>query len=227
MNRIALIGKARAGKTTTANALKNLDYQQISFADPVKEATARMLTTFEQYILFPQGTQYVAPEQLPIVTVDNIQREKSHPAIRKLLQVVGTEIGREWFGPDTIWIDMLVEKIEKMDGPLVIDDCRFPNEAEALKQQGFFLVKLQRDEIDRIDALVGELEEKGYDGEALERQLDAILDHPSERAIDQIIPDIVVPSRDVQQLQEIVAFELFHMNEEDFSYRYTKELHYV
>lgn len=223
MNRVALVGKAHSGKTTTAKALVEQGYQRVAFADPVKEITAKMLTVFEQHVLFPEGIQYVDPLHIPKVSVEEVEQQKGHPAIRKLLQLVGTDIGREWFGPETIWIDVFQERVKNMIGPLVIDDCRFPDEALALKELGFTIVKLVRDEQERIDSIIAALLSQGIAEDDVDEKLEQILSHPSETMVDKITPDVSIHSVSVDQLQTIVASELYHLSPEDFIYRYTKE----
>ena len=62
---------------------------------------------------------------------------------REVLQFVGTDIFRRMYEP--IWVNLLMNKI-KMDSPLVavIADCRFDNEARAVKEEGGILVYLTR-----------------------------------------------------------------------------------
>ena len=62
---------------------------------------------------------------------------------REVLQFVGTDIFRHMYEP--VWVNLLMNKI-KMDSPLVavIADCRFDNEARAVKEEGGILVYLTR-----------------------------------------------------------------------------------
>ena len=62
---------------------------------------------------------------------------------REILQFVGTEIFRRMYQP--VWVSLLINKI-KMDSPLVavIADCRFDNEAQAVKEEGGTIVRLTR-----------------------------------------------------------------------------------
>lgn len=62
---------------------------------------------------------------------------------REVLQFVGTEIFRKM--RNSIWADILVNRI-KADSPLiaVVADCRFDNEAEAIKKAGGLLIRLSR-----------------------------------------------------------------------------------
>jgi KaiC/GvpD/RAD55 family RecA-like ATPase len=65
-----------------------------------------------------------------------------------LLQLLGTEFGRNTKGPD-VWVDATINKIKSLwdqEGYafFIIDDCRFPNEAD-MKVDGFkqVLVRLE------------------------------------------------------------------------------------
>ena len=62
---------------------------------------------------------------------------------REVLQFVGTDIFRRMYEP--VWVKLLINKI-KEDSPLVavIADCRFDNEARAVKEEGGILVYLTR-----------------------------------------------------------------------------------
>lgn len=205
---IAVIGKMHAGKTTAATALQHAGFVRQAFADPVKEIGAAMLTTFERALYAQLGEPY---EQLPFSRTDmNVM--KGHPSIRALLQVVGTELGRNWHGPQDVWIQVFSKQFTRqqqtyaelrMPFKVIVDDCRFVNEAEALKKLGFTLVKLVRNESQRQQSVRTALRVSNptLSDEDVESRLQSMLQHPSETEIDQIIPDVTVPSVDILQLQ--------------------------
>lgn len=62
---------------------------------------------------------------------------------REVLQFVGTDIFRRMYEP--VWVKLLINKI-KEDSPLVavIADCRFDNEAQAVKDESGTIVRLTR-----------------------------------------------------------------------------------
>lgn len=69
--------------------------------------------------------------------------ENRRMTAREVLQYVGTEIFRKMHG--NVWIDLLMEKIKSDDSEIaVIADCRFDNEAAAVKENGGILIKLTR-----------------------------------------------------------------------------------
>ncbi|MBY5581846.1 hypothetical protein [Rhizobium leguminosarum] len=61
---------------------------------------------------------------------------------RHAMQTLGTEWGRRLIG-DNLWINAWHSKVEKVAGPVVTDDCRFPNEAVALHHKDGDLIKLK------------------------------------------------------------------------------------
>jgi hypothetical protein len=62
---------------------------------------------------------------------------------RWVLQHWATEALRDHFHQD-IWIAALENKLRKVDYNLVISDCRFPNEIEAIRNQGGKVIWIKR-----------------------------------------------------------------------------------
>ena len=61
---------------------------------------------------------------------------------RLLLQILGTEAGREIIHPN-IWCNALFGNYTK-ETNWIITDVRFPNEADAIKERGGILIRLTR-----------------------------------------------------------------------------------
>jgi len=61
---------------------------------------------------------------------------------RKLLQMVGTE----WFRSvdSEVWVKYLIRHVSGEN--VIVDDVRFKNEADALREAGFLVVRVERDE---------------------------------------------------------------------------------
>jgi hypothetical protein len=192
-----------AGKTTLANNLLLYQYKRMAFADPVKEIGADMLNVFLAYM--NDGRYYDS---------DTINTIKGHPAVRGLLQLVGTELGREWYGPQTIWIDLFKNRLAEEQAfaneygytlTVVNDDCRFVNEASALRELGFIIVKLHRPEDERVQSIINALKKEHKDAtpQEISAYLDKILSHPSETEVDSIKEDIVLRSTTMRSLERI------------------------
>jgi hypothetical protein len=115
MKIIAFAGLAQSGKTTAANFIPGVKI--LSFADPVKQIA---LSSFNW---------------------DGIKDEKG----RRLLQVIGTECGREY--DKDIWVKKMREQI-KIYAPIynviAIDDCRFDNEPALVKELGGIVFEILR-----------------------------------------------------------------------------------
>ena len=61
---------------------------------------------------------------------------------RKILQLLGTEAGREIIHPN-IWVNSLFADYTT-DSNWIITDVRFPNEAQAIKDRGGIVVRIER-----------------------------------------------------------------------------------
>mgnify|MGYP003683243117 CR=1 FL=1 len=106
------------------------------------------------------------------------------PEIRRMLQVAGTEQGRDVHGPD-VWVNIVAKWIEiramrDQTQVFIIPDCRFRNELAWIKRQPNHLVL-------RIEAPKRNLAR--LKKEAPEGNLEAISQHPSEIDLDGLDPD--------------------------------------
>ena len=127
---IGMAGRAGAGKTTCADYLVSKGFIKDAYAKTMKEAAA---------VLFG----------VPIETLlgDITVKSKIDPfwgvSYRVLLQQFGTEACRNTFGPD-FWVKVLWRRYEGLVPNLVIEDVRFPNEAEAILQRGGVVIEVLR-----------------------------------------------------------------------------------
>ena len=129
---IGLSGYAQSGKDTVAELLcLNYGFKRISFALPMRDAV---------YTLNPivEGGNRVAD----LVDEYGWDVAKANPEVRRLLQVFGTEVGRELFG-ERFWIDQAFKRAEEYQR-VVFSDVRFPNEAKAILQRGGDVWRINR-----------------------------------------------------------------------------------
>ena len=136
---IGLSGYARSGKDTAAELLcLNYSFNRLSFADPMRDAI---------YKLNPICSERGRVAE--VVDEYGWDIAKSTPEVRRLLQVFGTEVGREMFGSN-FWIDQAFKHIEE-PGRFVFADVRFPNEADAIKARGGTVIRINRHNLSAVN----------------------------------------------------------------------------
>ena len=161
-----------SGKSTVANM--TWDFKKISFASPMREFCANLLSAL--------GHDGV------VLLRDRDKKEEKIAEIgvspRQMMQTLGTEWGRSCIHPE-LWIMVAagaVEQQRKLGRDVVIDDVRFPNEAEMIHRLGGELWLVDRPGV-------------VYEGE-----------HASEGALADVVPDAVINnSGSLEQLREVVA----------------------
>lgn len=137
---IGLSGYARSGKDTAAELLcLNYAFKRHSFADVMRDS---------MYKLNPYATDKIRVAEL--VDEHGWDVAKTYPEVRRLLQVFGTEVGREMFGQN-FWIDQAFKQIDPAAN-VVIADVRFPNEADAIKQRGGHVIRINRHNVTAVNS---------------------------------------------------------------------------
>lgn len=64
---------------------------------------------------------------------------------RKFLQFIGTEWARDY--DESVWVNLLIERSNLCNNThQVLEDVRFPNEFESLKENGWICIKITRTE---------------------------------------------------------------------------------
>lgn len=128
---VAFTGVASSGKSTAAQFLVDkLGYTRVRFAGPLKDMM-----------------RAIGLEEEQIEAGD-----KESPAGRLLgktpryaMQTLGTEWGRNCIGED-FWVHLWryrVIPVLDAGGRVVVDDCRFPNEAAAIRKLGGDIFKIE------------------------------------------------------------------------------------
>ncbi|MGW3932844.1 hypothetical protein ACWECC_32835 [Streptomyces microflavus] len=140
---IALIGRARSGKDTiAARLISRYAYTRIAFADPLKELALSVnpIVAYE-----PSGYGPLPTRLSAIVRRYGWETAKDRfPEVRRTLQRTGQGIRDQEAGH---WLSLALDKATVADAwnlPVVVTDCRYPNEAEALRTRGFRLVRVLR-----------------------------------------------------------------------------------
>lgn len=131
-NVIGLGGRLTAGKDVVADYLvKKYGYTKQGMSDVLAAAV---------YELDPivQGTGGDETDWRYREAIDEYGYTKAKelfPEVRRLLQVFGTEVGRNMFG-ENFWVDRAEDRIHAVDGPVVLTGIRYPNELDLIHRLG-------------------------------------------------------------------------------------------
>lgn len=145
---IGLVGFAGSGKGTVADILvDSYDYCKLSFADAVKDATSTIFGWSRNLLEGDTEESRVFREKK-----DEFWSSKFGYDVtpRHMLQLMGTEAGREVFHQD-LWVHTLERRISykrdwEFEVNFVIPDVRFPNEIESIRNMGGFIIRIRRGE---------------------------------------------------------------------------------
>jgi len=216
----ALVGKRHSGKGSLSNFLvQNHGYERFAFADPLKDLWVDMYNVFLDRIGFPAD-----------FTREQLNREKEFHRVD--LERLGSVHGRG--KDDECWVRLAKElvdhkrEISAQEGgsiAFVGDDVRFLNEVEALRDRGFIVVKLVRDEDERIHSvrqslkvqwdmrhtddptkpmLLTPAEDKAR-WDWVDEELEKTRNLPSEVEVDRIVADISVANTTLDALERTAA----------------------
>lgn len=134
---IALTGSKTVGKTTIAKAAQAwaINSKIVSFATPIKE------------MLWQMGVSYEAlngKEKESII-------DPLGKSARELMQSLGTEWGRQTVN-ENIWVFAMQKQVERMsEDIIIIDDLRFPNEANWVLVNDGIIIELKREGVECND----------------------------------------------------------------------------
>lgn len=148
MYKIAISGKVNSGKSTVSDLFSSVyldrhvddKVQQAALADPIKEIIL---------IMFPKTSKETlyGPSKNRSETIPGAYKDGQPLTYRKLLQDLGTEVGRGY--KSSIWLDVMDHKAETAKangiGLFIVTDVRFRNEFDHLKAAGYFMVRVTRD----------------------------------------------------------------------------------
>jgi hypothetical protein len=129
----------QSGKSTVASALAGHNYQTVKFAMPLKTMLADLLAI--------RG----ADQRIIDRMIDGDLKEAPTKWLdgktpRHAMQTLGTEWGRNCMGED-FWVNTAMSCVDSLldrGHNVVMDDVRFWNEAQAIKDRGGLLVHIAR-----------------------------------------------------------------------------------
>lgn len=162
MTKIGITGRRRRGKGALSAFLRELRpaLWEHNFADALKLDVAEMLN----WAITDFG---ITRDLFDLGSVEALNSPENRALLTPIWQWYGTEFARA--GDPDYWIKRFDAEYGHLDD-IVVTDCRFPNEAQYLRDHGFTLVRIegpQRGDDPRSD------------------------DHPSERYVDTLLVDAV------------------------------------
>lgn len=136
---MGLTGYKGSGKDTLGKILvEGHGFTRVGLADAVKDAVYALNPIVEVEVdAYPYesccGSEVdVETDEIRIQRlVDQVGwdwTKNNVPEARRLLDAMGTQVGRNMFGAE-IWVHAAQLKIDAVAGPVVVTDVRFPNEA--------------------------------------------------------------------------------------------------
>lgn len=178
MKNVAVVGEFASGKTTLADKLiSEYGYRRISFAGNLKKAAAAVYDPTK-----PGVAGYVEKTAMyRIWPLD--EPEPIEVSGREILQRLGQSVKQL---DRLFWIRWLMNEVDcgiHGPGPFVIDDCRFPYEADALRNRGFVIARIVTPADTRMER---------YELTYGRRPTEAELSHPSEVEVQSIRWDTLV-----------------------------------
>lgn len=132
---LAFTGRIGAGKTTAADYMVTKHgYERFSFARALKQSFAALFDiTIEEIEAWKNDPNCT-------VVLTDPRGIKHTLTLRAALQRYGTESHRDVFGQD-FWVDFAMRNLP---AKAVCDDCRFPNEAAAIRCWGGKVIEIRR-----------------------------------------------------------------------------------
>ena len=139
---IGLVGLIGSGKNSAAEYLiAAYNFKQESFASSLKDTLSCIFGWDRSKLEGISELDRTWRDQIDIWWAQRLNIPDLTP--RKMLQQIGTDLFRNHFHND-IWVASLENKLQKYSENIVITDCRFPNEIEAIRKLGGIIVRVKR-----------------------------------------------------------------------------------
>jgi hypothetical protein len=149
---IGLGGHLRAGKDAVADHLvAEHGFIKIGMSDPLHEAMLALdpwvpleikLSRWRRWlyrVLYGREEEvYDFQRYSELTEAVGYVEAKKNPEVRRLLQKLGTEVGRQMFD-ENVWTTIMARKVDDLRGaghPVVVTGLRFSNEVQAIQDLG-------------------------------------------------------------------------------------------
>ena len=138
---IGICGFIGSGKDTIADYLVNVrQFRRMSFAGTLKDAVSAVFGWDRELLEGRTQESRVWREQRDEWWSQRLGRDITP---RQVLQQWGTEVGRQAYH-DEIWVASLENRLRNSQNNVVITDCRFPNEIQAIRQAQGLVIRVRR-----------------------------------------------------------------------------------
>lgn len=138
---LGLGGYIRSGKDSVATILEKGGWQRTAMASPVEKALLKL----NPWVPVPGRLKFRYIRYSELHAEVGYDESKTNLEVRRLLQVLGTSIGREMFGYNS-WVDMAEKFIcsALVTSNVAITGIRFSNEIEMLRRHGGIIAWVDR-----------------------------------------------------------------------------------
>lgn len=148
---VGLSGYARAGKNEAARGLEPV-FRTVAFADKLRDFLFMLNPVVD---ITPDSNEFNGIRFLRVQDVvesygwDGYKESPYGNEMRALMQRLGTDCGRNLIS-DSIWVDATLDHVGNKN--VVVADCRFPNEARAIKKRGGIVIRIEKPGVGPVNA---------------------------------------------------------------------------
>lgn len=151
-----------------------------------KESPIEKLSQYEVVINNRFNDKFKIPKdtyfKLKLEGVNEVQMTRVDITPRQILQIVGTDMGRNMIHPD-IWVDYLFSTYERHLNHLIISDVRFENEASRIiKEKGIIIEVINPDQLD--------LDKHESENQDLSKYVKYTIINDKDKGIDNLVDEV-------------------------------------
>lgn len=138
-------GRKRSGKDTAAQILIEAGLKKIALADGVRSS----VEILDPYFISNDGSKTRRWSEIGH-TWESVKDSEWSEEARRLLQVLGTDLGRGFYS-ENFWVDRFLDRVGQTDVDVVCTDVRFQNEVDAITSAGGVVILVTRPGLEEVD----------------------------------------------------------------------------